>query len=57
VKSIKGREILNITLDSISFAVTVSTFTHAAITPIRTTTARMNICDIIILVSIAEDFF
>jgi hypothetical protein len=45
---------LKITFDNISFESGVKTLNLAAIAPIRTTTARIKICDIIILVSIGE---
>jgi len=47
----RGREILNITFESISFVSYVRILNFAAIAPIITTIARMKIWDIIIVVS------
>ena len=51
VKSMRGREMLKITFDSISFESVVRTLNRAAIAPISTTTERMKICEIIMVVS------
>jgi hypothetical protein len=51
VKSIRGSEMLKITFESISFDSSVKTLNFPAIAPISITTARMKICEMIILVS------
>jgi hypothetical protein len=50
VKSIRGRDMLKITFDSISLESGVRTLNFAAITPIKTTIARMKICESIMVV-------